>query len=82
MASASFEMKGRNLSGGRMVKEIEKAMMKDLKDTIQKQLRGIRCPIHGQSPSVTFRGTNLKNLKGEISGCCEELVRIAGEKLS
>ena len=81
MIDFSFEVGGRKVSANRFADEIEKAVFQDVKQSVTKALSGVRCPEHGKYPSVVVKGRSLDKLQFEISGCCEDLIKRATDKL-
>jgi hypothetical protein len=77
----SFEVGGRKVSAGHFGDAIEAAVFTQVKQTVTNALSGVRCEVHGKYPSVVVKGTDLHNLRFEISGCCEDLITKASQKL-
>lgn len=63
-------------------KEFEKQIVKATAEAVAKKLRSVRCPDHGQAPTVTFKAKSVKDLSWEIKGCCEKVIELATKKLS
>jgi hypothetical protein len=56
------------------VPDIEKAVFRSVKESIEKKLAAVRCPEHRQPPRVTASGTSVSNLKWKVDGCCRKLI--------
>ena len=82
MIDISFEINGRKVRPNQAANALEKAILKDLSDSISKSLRSVRCSEHGERPKVKFKGRKLDRMKIEISGCCDDLVQRATKKIS
>lgn len=61
---------------------IEKAAVKAAKEHVTKAVGSIRCSEHNKSPTVRIKGSSLKNLSFDVSGCCEDLIAKVKKKLS
>jgi hypothetical protein len=81
MIDISFEVGGRKVAAGQFTNEIETAIPAEVKKNITTALGNVRCREHGERPSVVVKGSSLDNLRFEVHGCCEDLVRRASEKL-
>jgi hypothetical protein len=46
------------------------------------KLRGLRCPDHGQAPRLRFRGTTLRDITIQMSGCCGKLIEMANKAIA
>ncbi len=80
MIDIRFEVNGREVSLDRFASEMEKAVYGQVRDNIRERLEGVRCPEHGERPTVIVMGSSLDNLEFDVDGCCEELVnRVVGQ---
>lgn len=61
---------------------IEKAAVKAITERVKKTVGTLRCADHAKSPTVKIKGSFLKNLSFEVSGCCEELISKVKKKLA
>lgn len=82
MFDLSFEINGRRVQPNQIANALEKAMVQQITDSVKKSVGSIRCPVHGKHPSIKCVGRSIENLSLEVSGCCDELVKKATEKLS
>ena len=48
-------------------------------DLLQERIRGIKCPVHGESPEVTFTVSKSDKMMFVISGCCDLPINLASE---
>jgi len=46
------------------------------------KLRDIRCPQHRQPPRLKFRGSTLRDVSIQMSGCCEKLIELANRAIA
>jgi hypothetical protein len=58
-----------------------KAVMESLTKHIKQQVGSLRCPTHGQAPTVHVKGHSLDNLSFEVGGCCQDLIDRVTAKL-
>jgi hypothetical protein len=56
--------------------------MDDFKQQTGAKLRDVRCPKHRQSPRVKFRGSTLRDVTIQMSGCCETLIEMANKAIA
>lgn len=61
---------------------IEKAAIEAATEHVKKAVGSLRCSEHSKSPIVKIKGSSLKNLSFEVSGCCEDLIAKVQRKLS
>lgn len=50
-------------------------------EVIKKSLEGVRCPIHGEAPTVLIDRSEADEVVFDYQGCCQELVRLVVEKI-
>lgn len=74
MIDVRFEVGGRRVNPNNLGNALEKAVYSQVRDSIAKSLRGVRCSEHGSSPRVTVKGRSLDNLSFEVEGCCQDLI--------
>ena len=82
MIDVSFEIGGRKVRPNQMADALEEAVLANLSESISKSLRSVHCAEHGERPKVKCKGRKLDNLTFEISGCCENLIEQAKNRLS
>ena len=51
-------------------------------DGVRHYLADLRCPVHGESPSVVVRGETEDTIRLDLRGCCDRLVGPARAKLA
>jgi hypothetical protein len=61
---------------------IEKAAIKAASEHVKKAVGTLRCSEHDKSPTVKIKGSSLKKLSFEVSGCCDDLIAKVKKKLS
>lgn len=77
MVDISFEIGGEFVEPDNMKDVLDITFMKHIRESIEKSLAGIRCPMHDLPPAIIVKGKNLDDLHYEISGCCKELIKKA-----
>lgn len=68
MINLTFEVNGQKVDPNRVGDALERAVYQGVRDSLLKQLQGIRDPETGAPPKITVKGRNLKDLKIEASG--------------
>ena len=81
MFKTSLELNGRPVRSGALGRELEKAMVKEVEDSVKKTVSQVHCRTHGQVARVTVRGRTLRNMEFDISGCCDDLVNEVRQRL-
>jgi hypothetical protein len=81
MIDIEFKLNGRKVRPNDIANELERAMLKQVRDNIAQKLRGIRDPETGEGPKVTVKGRGLNDLSFEVSGS-EALVAEVKRRLS
>ena len=61
--------------------DLEKAVMQAAAEEITKRVRNVRCPEHGEYARIVARGRSTKDIKFDVSGCCEKLIEEVQRKL-
>lgn len=81
MIEIRFEIGGKEVQPRMLAEALEAAVLSSVKGYITQRLSLATCPTHGAAPSVLCRGTSLKDLSLEISGCCDALIEEAKRAL-
>lgn len=76
-----FKVDGREIPVENVQDELMKQVFLLVRKNICEALQSVRCPVHGQAPTVTVEGSSLDDLIFQISGCCEKLIEETKEKL-
>jgi hypothetical protein len=79
----SFEVNGRKVNPDQIGNALEKAVFRQIQDTIHKKVFTVRCPIHGTAPTqIVGKGLSTKSMNFEVYGCCnalgEQVKRVLG----
>ena len=61
-------------------KKLGAAMEKKVEEHVRDRLRSLRCPVHGQAPTVVRKGSSPK-IEFDIRGCCTALKDAAARAL-
>lgn len=76
--SFGFEMEyrigNRKVSKAEWERHLREAPIEAVKADIQRKVKGIRCPRHGQTARVSFVRTS-QGFDTNLSGCCDELIQ-------
>lgn len=81
MIDISFEIGGKKVNPANIKDAMERMVISGIADTMKKSVQGIRCPEHGEKPTLKVIGKNLDNLSVEVSGCCDALTEQVQRKL-
>lgn len=61
--------------------QVEKATEKSATEHYRNKLRGVVCPVHGTSPTVTPNGSIATKMSWNINACCDDQLKIVHQKL-
>ena len=81
MAEISFEIKGKTIEPDGMKDVLDILFLEHLREKIQNCLEPVRCEKHGHEPCVKVKGQDVDSLTFEVSGCCQDIIRQAQEKI-
>jgi hypothetical protein len=81
MLKISYEIGGRKVSPNHVTDAIMGAVLKGIEDIVKKKVGSVRCPKHGQAPTIAVKGATLNKLSFDIHGCCEGLTEAVRKKL-
>jgi hypothetical protein len=51
-------------------------------ERVRRQLQNLWCPVHGERPTIIVRGHTPDDIAADVKGCCENLDRLARERLT
>lgn len=51
--------------------ELSRAALQAALEGVRRQLGEIRCPIHGESPTIVVRGQSEHTMRLDVQGCCD-----------
>ncbi|HUA87545.1 MAG TPA: hypothetical protein VMB85_27000 [Bryobacteraceae bacterium] len=54
----------------------------EFKVRTREKLRELRCPDHRQPPRLQFYGSTLRDIRIQMSACCEKLAALANQKIA
>ena len=77
MIDVYWEIDGRRVSPNQVGSALEQSIYKQLAESLKQELGSVRCPEHGERPTIIFEGKRGKELSFTIKGCCEQLVEMA-----
>jgi hypothetical protein len=69
---------GRKVSEREWLKGFETGVMEAAKDTLEKKIRQVRCPVHGSTVTSITTTKQGDNLQFEYECCCDELKEKVG----
>jgi DNA-binding transcriptional regulator WhiA len=61
-----------NFDEKKIIKELQKAVVKNTNSHMENSVKNFRCPVHGYEAKITSNSSNLKNLNWTVKACCEE----------
>ncbi|RYA22432.1 hypothetical protein CRU96_13090 [Malaciobacter halophilus] len=82
MIGISFEINGKKVNPNNIGDALENAMLQQIGESIKKSIGSLRCSEHNQTPKVLVKGKSLDKLSIEVSGCCDDIVKKATDKLN
>jgi hypothetical protein len=56
--------------------------VEEFKEQTAQKLRDVRCPEHRQPPRLQFRGSTLRDVTIQMSGCCAQLLDLANRAIA
>lgn len=76
---------GRPFNSGDFARDLTQAVsdkaQDGIKEMVKNKVRFVVCPDHHQAPRLTFQGIGLKDMKVQVSGCCQKVIDAANEAL-
>ena len=54
----------------------------EFKQNTARKLETVRCPDHRQPPRIQFRGSSLRDVTIQMSGCCAKLLELANKAIA
>ena len=74
MIEVVFILRGRQVAVDEVEDLRERAVLKQIEQSIRDRVGGLRCPDHDASPRLTATGSRADAMEFELSGCCQELM--------
>ena len=56
--------------------------VQEFKEKTARKLEAVRCPDHRQPPRLQFRGSTLRDVTIQMSGCCAKLLELANKAIA
>jgi hypothetical protein len=56
--------------------------VEEFKKHTARKLEAVRCPDHRQPPRLQFRGSTLRDVTIQMSGCCDKLLELANRAIA
>jgi hypothetical protein len=56
--------------------------VQEFKEKTARKLEAVRCPDHCQPPRLQFRGSTLRDVTIQMSGCCAKLLELANRVIA
>ncbi len=84
MTLTRFDINGRCLDVDEMFNSPSRAtavMFLALRHHFDELFKDLRCPVHDESPTIRFYGSNALQMDREVQGCCKELVEMARRRM-
>jgi hypothetical protein len=60
----------------------EDPAIEQFKNRTLDKLREVRCPVHRQLPRVRFEGSDIRDIRINMSGCCSRLIKLANKAIA
>ena len=54
----------------------------EFKERTLEKIRGVVCPVHRQTPRLTFQGSTLRDVSIRMSACCDALITVANRRIA
>jgi hypothetical protein len=51
--------------------ELSRAALQAALEGVRRQLGEVRCPVHGESPTIVVRGQSERTMRLDVQGCCD-----------
>ena len=51
-------------------------------EQVKAELEHVRCPVHGESPSIVVTGQSADSISANAEGCCDVLGELARARLA
>ena len=51
--------------------ELSRAALESALEGVRRQLGDVRCPVHGESPTIVVRGQSERTMGFDVQGCCD-----------
>jgi hypothetical protein len=61
---------------------LDAKQVKEFQERTIGKVRDLRCPVHGRAPRLRFQGTTLRDVDIRMSGCCDQLIGLANQKIA
>lgn len=81
MIDITFKINGKKVNPNNVTNALEAALLQSYSESIKKSIGSLRCHEHNQAPKITVKGKTLDNLSLDISGCCDDIIQKATNKL-
>ncbi len=52
--------------------DLSRAALKAALAGVRRQLGEVRCPMHGESPTIVVRGRSEDTMRLDVQGCCDQ----------
>ena len=82
MVSISYEINGKKINSNNIRDALEQAMLEGIDKSINEAVVSLRCNEHNQTPKILVKGSSIDNLSIEVSGCCNDIIKKATNKLN
>lgn len=76
-----FQYQGKKIDPEDIAEGSKQSVLKTIKDLIEDDIGGNRCPWHDIEPKLLFVGDYLNDLKLEIFSCCQDFTELLGTLL-
>ncbi len=81
MIAVKIEVNGKPVDPEDMETALHMATIQSVREATDSTIGDLRCPVHGQAPMLLCHGDRLDTLEMQVTGCCQQLIDMASEKL-
>jgi len=82
MVEIEFVIRGQRVEIEEVEDLRERAVLKQIQQSIEERIGGTRCVKHGTMPRLTATGSRADALEFDVSGCCQDLLTKTAAALS
>jgi hypothetical protein len=74
MMVIEFVLRGRTVSLDEVEDARERAMLREIEQSIRNRVGALRCAEHDAFPKLTATGSSPDDLEFDLAGCCRDLL--------
>ena len=81
MIEIVFVLRGKTVDLDEVEDVRERAILREIKKSIEGRVGALRCSEHGEFPRLTATGSRVDALEFELAGCCQDLLAKTAARL-